>query len=664
MSSIGGVGGSRNVDTHTETPAAPASSAASTTSTTNVSRTPTSSRVTAPSTASTSSTAHATAATNKISVGVMEGSGTVVTLDAATGKFASKKTTGTSESESTALYRAAELAATGKTTFLTEPTLGASGRLKLTQTLETAIKQGNGATGTPRKADLQARSGAATLSLTMAKTLASGDPVKGRLVAAYVGQLNSESQRGLKASMVLNLEEAVKTGKVTLTAPQKAELAKAKEATFPSKPPYDAWFKNGDTLSMRHYVHTEFFEEDSRDYESLGFKKTVVEPGHYLFEKTYDGPNGKKMPVKVETFRVSDEPSRADEKPMNKIFSDMDKKDVQIEFYGGHSNLGGNVLGALADGPKIQNGDKWVVNWMCRGKQVLADVYNQFPQAHYSTTTTPVYANGPKLLDSMFSGIGKRETYAQIGKRYESDWQAKNLMLPNDPRILEVRDIDRDGQVDVGSKGVDPLWNTGLTKTSNEKRDLKPVATTVTPQDLQGDKIMRGVNFANTIMEYHKDHANDGRLPAVADKITAGGWFSDPTSNDVCKITEKKVGSETLYEVQVNTKYAGQEANAIAAAMMYELNRHLSKKANGGQYTEQDKLRGAVFAGELCAYMAESYEQVDEIMGAIQSKYGFPTKLTWDNVDKAIEKDGDGYATPTQTSELKKIIGSVTTTNG
>ena len=194
---------------------------------------------------------------------------------------------------------------------------------------------------------------------------------------------------------------------------------------------------------------------------------------------------------------------------------------------------------------------------------------------------------------------------------------------------------------------------------------LKPVANTKTPQDIQGDKIMRGVNFANTIMEYHKDHANDGRLPnGVADKVTAGGWFSDPASNDVCKITEKKVGSDTFYEVQVNSKFANQEPNAIAAAMMYELNRHLSKKNNGGQYTETDKLRGAVFAGELCAYMAESYEQVDEIMGGIASKYGFPDKLTWDNTHKAIETDGDGYATPKQLAELKKLIGTVNTTNG
>jgi len=595
----------------------------------------------------------------------MEGSGTVVTLDAASGKFASKRTTGSAESASTALYRAAELVATGKSTFLVNPGLGSSGKLKLAQTLEAAIAQGNGATGTPKQADLQARSGAATLALEFAKSLPAGDPVKGRLVTAYVAQLGKESQRGLQASMVLNLEEAVKGGKVTLSASQKADLAKAKEATFPSKPPYDTWFKNNDKLNMRHYIHHEFFEEDCRDYEQLGFKKTVLGPGRYLFEKTIDGENGKKMPVKVECFNVSDDPKNPGELSMSKIFSDMKDPNVQIEFYGGHSNLGGNVLGALAANSSLQRGDKWVMNWMCRGQQVLSDVYNKFPDAHYSTTTSAVYAHGPKLLNDMLSGIAKRESYDQISRRYASDWQSKSLMFPNDPRVLNVRDMDKDGQVDKGVKGTDPLWNTGLTKTSSEKRDLKPIANKTTPQDIQGDKIMRGVNFANTIMEYHKDHANDGRLPhGVSDKVTAGGWFSDPASNDVCKITERKVGADTFYEVQVNTKFANQEANAIAAAMMYELNRHLSKKNNNGQYTEQDKLRGAVFAGELCAYMAESYEQIDEIMGAVADKYGFPSTLTWPNVDKAMDVDGDGYATPKQTAELKRLIGTVNPANG
>lgn len=370
------------------------------------------------------------------------------------------------------------------------------------------------------------------------------------------------------------------------------------------------------------------------------------------------------MPVRVECFKVSDDPSAPDELPMSKIFSDMDDPDVQIEFYRGHSNLGGNVLAGIADGPNIQKGSKWAINRTCRGKQVLADVYNKYPDAHYSTTTEPAYAYGPRLLDTMFKGIGKRETYDQMKRNYASDWQAHQFLFPNDPRVLEVRDIDRDRQVDIDSKGVDPLWNTGLLKSCDESRDLRPVESKRTPQDLQGDKIMRGVNFANTFLEYHKDHANDGWLPALGDRITAGGWFVDKSSNDICKITERKVGGETFYDVQVNTKYADQEANALGAAILYELNRHVTRQKNGGQYTEADKLRGAIFAGELCAYMAESYEQVDDIMAAIRERYGFPAKLTWDNVNKAIDSDDHGYGTPKQIQDLKRIIGTVDPSKG
>lgn len=132
----------------------------------------------------------------------------------------------------------------------------------------------------------------------MAKTLPEGDPVKGRLIAAYVAQLGVESQRGLKASMVLNLEDAVKKGTVKLTAAPAAELAKVKEATFPSKPPYDQWFANGRTqLNMRHYIRHEFFETDARDYEGLGFnKKTASAPAPTFSRSSTTAPRGRRCP--------------------------------------------------------------------------------------------------------------------------------------------------------------------------------------------------------------------------------------------------------------------------------------------------------------------------------------------------------------------------------
>src|SRR6185295_9757681 len=104
-----------------------------------------------------------------------------------------------------------------------------------------------------------------------------------------------------------------------------------------------------------------------------------------------------------------------DKAPEKRLFNDMSDPNTDIEFYSGHSNLGGNVLGALAAGPKAQSGDKWVVDWMCRGKQVLADVYNRFPDAHYTTTTDPAYVvNSGKFLGGMFQGIAERKSYDDI----------------------------------------------------------------------------------------------------------------------------------------------------------------------------------------------------------------------------------------------------------
>jgi hypothetical protein len=351
----------------------------------------------------------------------------------------------------------------------------------------------------------------------------------------------------------------------------------------------------------------------------------------------------------------------------------MSDPNVDIEFYDGHSNLGGNVLGALRSAPREQNGAKWVIDEMCRGKQVLADVYNRFPEAHYTTTTDPAYAVGPQFIHGLYDGIARRQTYAQIwdGIRTPDRWSGKSMrdmyLSPDDPRVLQVRDMDRDGKVDLSTlSGLDRLYNVGLAKTTESAPRFQPVATAVNPQDLPGEKVMRGVNFLNTILAYHLDPSesqSDGRLPGdVADRIFAGGWYRSE-GDEIVKVEEKQLDGKTVYEVKVNSKYKDQDVDTLGAAICYEVNRYLSVKKNGA-YTEQDKLRGALLAGEYCAYMCDTYEEVSAITAGLARKYGFNEKLTWENVNKAIEADEHGYASPDAERALKRLIGSADPARG
>lgn len=682
MSGIGGVGGTRYTgpvdDTADTAPAsgttAPASAPA-TTGTGAPSRT-TTTTPTAPAARTTTPTAASTLA--RVPVGTLP-DGRTIAFNPATGKFSTKTAGGSTTTGSLSLYRAAQLVAENNVAFLNDPKLGASGRLKLAQTLETSLTSGNGATGVPRLSDQQARTGAATISLAMAKGLPDGDPVKGRVVQAYVAQMSKESLKGLRASMSLNLEEAVKSGKIKLSPAQAAELAKAKEATLPSKPPYDGWFKNGKTaLNVKQYIHPEFYDAMLNGYKQQGFKTDQdLGDGHLKMSREYTDPsNGKKTKVNVEVIKTFAE----GHKPEVRLFNDMSDANTDIEFYTGHSNLGGNVLGALQAGPKAQNGDKWVIDWMCRGKQVLADVYNRFPDAHYTTTTDPAYViHSGKFLGGLFQGIAERKGYddmwnkmgdTRIGFGNRSNEQLKDwFMKPNDPRIIEVRDMDKDGKVDLSKlSGTDPLYNVGQRSVTERAERFKPEAVATNPADLPGDKVMRGVNFLNTILTYHQDEAdhpggNDGRLPkGVGDQISAAGWYKS-SGDEMVKVDKKMVGGKAVYEVKVNSKYANQDIDTLGAAIAYEVNKQLSIEKNGS-YSEQDKLRGVLLAGEYCAYMSQTYEEVSGIMKGMQAKYGFNNKLTWENVSKALDADQHGYVSPDATRELKRLIGSADPRNG
>jgi len=677
MSGIGGVSGRitppTTAPTTTTTPAAPAATTPAA---------PAAPAATAGTVSSAAADARATTAATTarltsptVRVGKLE-DGATVSFNASTGKFSVKNTAGRYVTSPPAIYRAAQAVAAGNEAWLKDAGLGAAGREKLARTLEAGLAAGNDAPAglPPKQADQQTRSASATLALTMAKGLPDSDPAKGRLVAAYVAQMGKESLKGLKASMALNLEDAVKSGAVRLSAAQQADLAQAKESTLPSKPPYDEWFKNGKTsLNVKQYIHPEFYDAMLNGYIEQGFRITQGRRGDekIKLEKDYTDPStGKKTKVNVDVIKTYAE----GHKPEKRLFDDMSDKNTDIEFYTGHSNLGGNVLGALAAGPKEQDGSKWVVNWMCRGTQVLADVYNRFPDAHYTTTTDPAYVvHSGKFLGGMFQGIAERKGYDDMwnkmgdtklwfGSRYGEqlkDWFTK----PNDPRILGVRDLDKDGRVDLSKlSGMDPLYNIGQKKVTESAPRLQPQAVTANPADLPGDKVMRGVNFLNTILVYHQDEAehpggNDRRLPAgVGDKIYAGGWYKSD-GDEIVKVDEKTVGGKTVYEVKVNSKYANQDVDSLGAAIAYEVNKHLTVKKNG-DYTENDKLRGALLAGEYLSYMCDTYEEVSGISRALQQKYGFNSRLTFENISAAIEADDKGYVSPDAIRELKRRIGS------
>jgi hypothetical protein len=593
---------------------------------------------------------------DELHVGTIPGPGTEVGFDPSTGEFRSLRPGSSVQDDGQAIYNAAKLVAAGETGFITEPGLGASGRMALAKTLEAALVQGAEYRGdTPRSRDVKARSGAATISLAFMKTLGESDPLRARLLDAYVAQMAGEHERGLQGSMAVNLEAAADAGEIELSRAQRKLLRSAREAALPSRPPYDQWFADGENeLNVSTFLQHEFLKTDLAAWKQAGFKVVHRSDRMIKLEGSFQDPDGERDPLKV-NVKI-----RFSEKGM---FRDMDDPDTQVSFYSGHSNLGGNVLGAIASGPELQRGGKWVVNWMCRGQQVISDFHNRFPDAHYMTTNAAATEHGPELLQAMFTGIAGRKSYDWISKdaRSRDMWEENLLIWPNDKEVLRARDDDGDGVVTVGGKQPDALYNVGIRSAPPRWSDLEPVETGIDPATLSGEKVMQGVNFLNTMLDYHTEpeHPADTPIPRSAvDRVHAGGWFAADT-DDVIRVVEREEAGRTHYDVQVNTKYKDQDFQALGSAMAYEFNRYISRDQTG-TYTENDKLRGAVMVGHYLAYMADTYEEADEIALAVGRKYGFPQTMNWEELRKAMDSDyGDVYVSNGQQKDLGRRIGAV-----
>ncbi|MFH1811670.1 MAG: hypothetical protein ABIJ09_23225 [Pseudomonadota bacterium] len=467
-------------------------------------------------------------------------------------------------------------------------------------------------------------------------------------VDGLLGMVHNERDRPLLAFVYHQL-----AGATDLNPAQRSALDALKVRVLRQAPPYEGWFKDGNTqLNVRHYIHEEYWNLWVPEYRRLGFQETPQPGGAILFEREYKDPQGQNPPTRVSVLVHRTEKD---------IFRDMDDSKTHIEWYSGHSNLGGNVEYALRNGPAAASGDKWILNWMCRGFQVHSDVTRRYPDAHYTTTTiSPAGGNGQLLIDEVFRGVAARASYADIRRGVEArDRQNPRgtYLFPDDPRTLALLDYDGDGKADAGPAGADPLLDAALNNPDRERWDLKPRPSTLDVDELRGEKVFHAVNFANTLVHYHNEYSphRPGIGKAYDDHIVSGGWFDDGSDTPV-RVQPRRVDGQDFFEVQVNARFADQSADAVGALVQYELFLHAVAEERGGSPTAEDRLRGLVFAGEYLSYMYCSWNEMDAVLRRLGERAGF-AGVNAEKVRRAIDSDGSGYITDAQVAALGRILG-------
>lgn len=504
---------------------------------------------------------------------------------------------------------------------------------------------------TPSETTMALKSGSASALLALAK--AAKDPaeaqVRKQAVETFLATAEKEIHRGLRTSMVLNLEAA--KAEVGLTPAQETRLEALRAKLLPARPPYEKWLSGGnDTVRARQYVHSDYWDLAQAAYTNKGFTKSTLPNGNFLFEKTLEDPTRANPPVKmrIEMSKVEDYTTD------RQMLREMNDPNIHVQIYSGHSNLGGNITQALKMAPSTEVGEKLTFLWMCRGHQNVADYTNRFPNSHLITTHVPPdgYSIVP-MAGALVDMIARRGDYDSMKRRGDP---SEYLMMPNDRRLYDHRDLDKDGRLDGVSRAVDQVFDI-------YPRQAKGAATTFGPQaaqdpaKLDGGSVVNALGFANTLLNYHLEKG-DGSSPLAAkfpDHFRPEGYYQG-SGNEMLKLTKHQVGNETFYGVAVNSKYAHLSEEALGMAMLYELNKSMHAEM-GRPMTVDDKARGLLFAAEYLSYMVGGGRYSDELVRNLAQHNGWPHDVDFGMLSRALEGDHHGYVSQGGIDGLKRLLG-------
>lgn len=503
----------------------------------------------------------------------------------------------------------------------------------------------------PSETTMALKSGSASALLALAKAAKAPAEasVRQQALETFMATAEKEIHRGLQTSMVLNLDAA--RSELGLTPAQETRLGKLKATLLPEKPPYDKWFAGGnDTARIRQYVHSDYWDLAQQAYTQKGFSQSTLPNGNLLFEKKMTDPTGANPPtrVRIEMSKVEDYTTD------RQMLKEMSDPNYHVQIYSGHSNLGGNIAQALKMAPSTEVDGKLTFLWMCRGKQNVADVTNRFPKSHLITTHVPPdgYSVVP-MTGALVDMIARRGDYNSMKKQGDpSDY----LMMPNDRRLYDHRDLDRDGRLDGSSKNVDAVFDIYPRGAKGTSTDFK-AGPAQDPAKLDGGAVVNALGFANTLFTYHLEHG-DGTSPFPAklpDHFRPSGFYKGD-GNEMLKVTRNQVGSETFYDVAVNSKYAHLSEEALGMAMLYELN-NFAMKDSGRTMTLDDKARSLLFAGEYLSYMVGGGRYSDELVSNLAQAHGWPHDVDFSMLSKAMEGDHHGYVSKGAIDGLKRILG-------
>ena len=417
---------------------------------------------------------------------------------------------------------------------------------------------------------LQTRASAAPLMLDLAQSLDPSKPAEkallGKVFEQYQKALETEPHGQLRTFMLFDLDRA----KGTLPAEFRPTIDGLMREVAPLAPPYEEWFKNGNTnLKLEYYVGDGFWEEEVNAYVSKGFEKTENADGTVTLKKKME----KERQLNDGTVQkfVTDVELHMHNGP-HEMFDKVNDPSVAGIVYSGHANYGREVPSHLAGAPEM-NGAKAFFSLQCGGKGVHNALLEKFPdlQVVSSKNSSYGYQDRATLMNSL-EGIAARLPWSQISTQNARS-NSDNYYFPTDTLIARrSTDGDRDGRADAWDRvlNVNPF---------HPQADIEAQLTARKP-DKSIDQL-DGKGLSGAVFRFWRMAGYNQWAEHLKDQgVVGGGYYAGKQRDPLFKFdTVRGEDGRDVVKVSLNQHYAHASEEVLGAALHYELGKQEALKA-------------------------------------------------------------------------------------
>ena len=488
---------------------------------------------------------------------------------------------------------------------------------------------------------LATRAATGPLMLDLAQSLDPSKPaqklLQDKVIGQYLKSLQTEPHGQLRNFLLFDLDRI----KGSLPDAVRPVIDGLMNEVAPLAPPYEDWFKNGNTnLKLEYYVGDGFWEEEVSAYVSKGFAKAENPDGTVTLtkkmerERTLNDGTVQKYVTDVE-LHMHNGP--------HGLFEKMNDPKVAGVVYSGHANYGREVPSHIANGQKME-GAKAFFSLQCGGKGTHNAVLEKYPdmQVVSSKNSSYGYQDRATLLNSL-EGIANRLPWSAISTKNTST-NSDNYYFPTDTLIgRRSIDSDRDGKADAWDRvlNVNPF---------HPQADIDAQLTAKDPG--QSIDKLDGSALTGAVLRFWRMAGyNQWADPLKDQGVVAGGFFAGKKTDPLFKVGEEKgPDGATVTRVQVNSQYAHASEEVLGAALHYELGRQAALK--GGLPEADAKAAGLLMAAKNLDI--DTSQNDDAAWKALLKFNGLPPSITHHDAMEANHLDETNSAGSTRTVEAFK----------